>query len=156
MVKEITVEAHIILKYMKYSVVLGAIILPFVLWWALGEEGQSIFLYAVLVLLTLQLVVYIFLDRVSKMETHFLIKEGMATRSYGLPYKMKEIEKFSTKKIVVEKIETNGDDASINYTLTNADGHNTLLPNNGIERLIEFFELVPKENSENIWVSSEQ
>ena len=156
MVKEITVEAHIILKYMKYSVVLGAIVLPILVWWALGEEGQSIFLYVVLALLSFQLFVYIFLDRASKMETHFLIKEGMVTISYGLPYKMKEIEKFSTKKIIVEKIETNGDDASIDYKLTNADGHNTILPNHGIERLIEFFELVPKENSEDVWVSSEQ
>lgn len=156
--KEIILEAHFLVKKLKYASLLGATVLPILLWYVLREQEDMIVLAAVIMALIAEAIAYVVLDRVSKMVTHFVIQDGIVTKSFGLPHKMKEIETFSTKQIVLEKKNVSHVDegTSIRYTLTNADGHNTILPSNDIERLIEFFELVPKENSENIWVSSEE
>jgi len=155
--KEILVEAHFLVKKLKYAALLGAAVVPVFIWFALRDQEDMIVLAAVIMALIAEAIAYVVLDRISKMVTYFVIQDGIVTKSFGLPHKMKEIETFSTKQIVLEKKTVSHDEGtSIRYTLTNADGHNTILPNNDIERLIEFFELVPKENSENIWVSSEE
>jgi len=142
--KEIFLEPNWVVKNLKYMPLLGMVVLPIVLWFTLpNNEGWTYVggaQQAIVVVLVLEIIVYLFLDRLSKMQTHYFIHEGTVTYSYGQQYKMKELLKFPLKGLELNKeVFTDTEGKSTSYWLSNKDDLFLKIDGSHKENLVDFF-----------------
>jgi hypothetical protein len=159
--KEIFLEPNFVMRNMKYFPLLGMVILPIAIWFLGGLPNDKGWTYlgsaqqAIAIVIILELIVYLFLDRLSKMQTHYFIHEGTVTHSYGQQYKMKELHKFPLKGLVMNKEFISDYDAPRNvFWLSNEeDLHLSISPEHK-DVLIDFFGMESEgqeDASENKW-----
>ena len=160
--KEIFLEANFAMRNMKYFPLLGMVILPIAIWFLGGLPNDKGWTYlgsaqqAIVIVIIIELIAYLLLDRLSKMQTHYFIHEGTVTHSYGQQYKMKELHKFPLKGLEMheEFFFTEGGSKQTRYWLSNEEGLHLLIASEQKDILIDFFGLESEgqeDASENKW-----
>ena len=151
--KEIILEPYFILKYIKYFSILGMVIIPIIIWnilpndkgWAYFGGAQQV----IVLIVILEAIGYLILDRISKLKIQFSITDGTVKKYFGQTYKMKEQENFP-----IEGLEMRSDDEGdrIVYSLNNSDGFEMEIYSFHKDELIEFFGMIPEGTSGDRWV----
>tara|TARA_B100000131_G_scaffold300414_1_gene321721 strand:+ start:836 stop:1309 length:474 start_codon:yes stop_codon:yes gene_type:complete len=151
--KEIILEPYYFLKYIKYFSILGMVIIPIIIWNILpNDKGWTYFGGAqqvIVLIVILEAIGYLILDRISKLKIQFSITDGTVKKYFGQTYKMKEQENFP-----IEGLEMRSEDEGdrIVYSLNNSDGFKMEIYSFQKDELIEFFGMIPEGKSGDRWI----
>ena len=151
--KEIILEPYYFLKYIKYFSILGMVIIPIIIWNILpNDKGWTYFGGAqqvIVLIVILEAIGYLILDRISKLKIQFTITDGTVKKYFGQTYKMKEQENFP-----IEGLEMRSEDEGdrIVYSLNNSDGFKMEIYSFQKDELIEFFGMIPEGKSGDRWI----
>ena len=151
--KEIILEPYYFLKYIKYFSILGMVIIPIIIWNILpNDKGWTYFGGAqqvIVLIVILEAIGYLFLDRISKLKIQFSITDGTVKKYFGQTYKMKEQENFPIEGLEMRR-KDEGD--RIVYSLNNSDGFKMEIYSFQKDELIEFFGMIPEGKSGDRWI----
>jgi hypothetical protein len=154
--KEIILEPYFILKYIKYFSIIGMVIIPIIIWNILpNDKGWTYFGGAqqvIVLIVILEAVGYLILDRISKLKIQFSITDGTVKKYFGQTYKMKEQENFPIEGLEMRSETNSGEGNPIVYSLNNSDGLKMEISSFHKDELIEFFGMVPEGASGEKWV----
>ena len=129
------------------------VIIPIIIWNILpNDKGWTYFGGAqqvIVLIVILEAIGYLFLDRISKLKIQFSITDGTVKKYFGQTYKMKEQENFP-----IEGLEMRSEDEGdrIVYSLNNSDGFKMEIYSFQKDELIEFFGMIPEGKSGDRWI----